>query len=462
MELRGSQPVLRALVRFFHTGADAPPLVEAQAVRRAYERHRRNVFWSLTLGYTVFYVCRLALSVTKRPMLEAGLVDAADLGAIGSAMLVTYGAGRFTNGILADRSNIRRLMSMGLLVSALLNVLFGAMSTAGAFVVLWAVNGWFQSMGSAPSVVSMSQWFSRTERGTRYGLWSTAHALGEGVTFVGTAALVSALGWRWGFWGSGALGVAAALVMVRTLADRPQTYGLPAVSAYRQDAEEEGGAPAPGAPGELDTASAQRLALRSPMVWVLGMSCALTYVARYAVNSWGVLYLQEAKGYALLDAGAVLSGYPLLGAVGAAASGWVSDRFFGARRFVPTLLFGLLQTGALAAFFAIPPGHPWLDIASLSAFGFALGGMLVFLGGLTAVDLVPKRAVGAAMGLIGLFSYVGAGIQDWVSGRLLHAGRLEVGGVVTYDFTHAIQVWVGASALSVLLALFTRGAQPRA
>jgi OPA family sugar phosphate sensor protein UhpC-like MFS transporter len=48
----------------------------------------------------------------------------------------------------------------------------------------------------------------------------------------------------------------------------------------------------------------------------------------------------------------------------------------------------------------------------LAAFGLGMGGVLVYLGGLMAIDLVSRRAAGAAMGLVGLFSYLVAGVQD--------------------------------------------------
>ena len=38
-------------------------------------------------------------------------------------------------------------------------------------------------------------------------------------------------------------------------------------------------------------------------MWVVAVASALMYVTRYAINSWGVLYLQEIRGYSLVDAG---------------------------------------------------------------------------------------------------------------------------------------------------------------
>jgi len=196
----------------------------------------------------------------------------------------------------------------------------------------------------------------------------------------------------------------------------------------------------------------QREVLRNFAIWRLGLASACMYVARYGLNNWGVLYLQHEKGYPLEQAGLVMGSYSALGILGAMCSGVISDRFFGARRNLPALILGLGETAALAALlFLVPPGHPWLDALAVACFGFCLGGLLVYLGGLMAVDIAPQRATGAAMGLIGLFSYLGAALQDSVSGLLLDADKTVREGAILYDFDRAAAFWVGASLLSILL-----------
>ena len=56
-----------------------------------------------------------------------------ELGIIGSVLFFTYAVGKFCNGFLADRSNICRFMSTGLLVSAIVNICLGF---TGSFVLL--------------------------------------------------------------------------------------------------------------------------------------------------------------------------------------------------------------------------------------------------------------------------------------------------------------------------------------
>ncbi len=446
--------MFKKVVSIFATGQDKPLLEDKNLIRQIYESKRWSVYLSLVFGYGLFYTCRLSLSVAKKHMVDAGVVDVSQLGIIGAVLLYVYAIGKFTNGFLADRANIRRFMSTALLLSALANLLFGMTSYFWLFAALWGLNGWFQSIGSAPSVVSLCQWFSNKERGTRYGIWAGAHNIGEGLTFIGTSVLVGMLGWRWGFMGPGLACVVVAFILYKTLADRPQTYGLPAVSDYKEDYS--AGKPSTEPVGQL-----QLLVLKSPMVWVLGLSSALMYVTRYAIHSWGPFYLQTVKNYTVVEAGFIIGINTMVGLAGAIFSGFLSDRFFNSRRNIPTLLYGLLLTGGLIMLYLVPPGHYWLDIFAVGCFEFAIGGLIVFLAGLIAVDIMPVRAAGAVKGVIGLFSYMGAATQDWISGNLIEAGKTVVDGQATYNFDQAFMFWIGASILSMILAVTVWNAKPQ-
>lgn len=514
------------LLDFFKTGPDKPILADKDEIRRIYERKRRSVFFGLVFGYSFYYVCRLTISVVKKPMIDEGVLTPEQLGAIGFAFFLAYAFGKLANGFLADRSNIGRLMSTGLLVSAIILLVFGYTETFLIFAILWGVNGWFQAMGSAPSGASIAQWFSNKERGTRYSIWSAAHPIGEGISLVFVAAVVSYLSWQWGFWVAGGLSILVALWMFKLLADRPRTYGLPAVADYRNDHTVE------SAQDDNDVNRAQLEVIRNPYVWILGLSCTATYIARYGINSWGPMYLQEAKDYTLITAGLVLGWAKTFELAGAISSGIVSDRLFNARRNIVTLIYGLFMIAGLVTLYIGPSTHlasfdpaakaqfqdgpvsdalrqtfaeqgvalpvyaslenvaqkdaergVWLirndrwylfwtgygveemperlkvtakyhpaHLAGVALFGFGLGGLLVFVGGLIAIDICSKRAAGAAMGLVGMFSYLGAAVQDWVSGALIQAGAMTVDGRTVHDFTQAYLFWLGAAIVAVLLA----------
>ena len=188
--------------------------VPAEKQDKVYKSLRFQTFVAGTIGYSLYYVCRTGLNVVKGPIIEEGFLTATQLGAISSCLLYAYAAGKFVNGVLADRSNIKRFMAMGLLVSAFANLVFGltglwntAVGAASSGLVLflsflWTLNGWSQSMGTSPAVIGLSRWYPLSIRGTYYGFFSSSHNIGEGLSFVFCGLLVGLAGWQWGFFGS--------------------------------------------------------------------------------------------------------------------------------------------------------------------------------------------------------------------------------------------------------------------
>jgi len=306
-----------------------------------------------------------------------------------------------------------------------------------------AADGLFQGVGAAASVRGLTQWFSAGERGRVYGFWSGAHSIGELLTLVVTAALISAWGWRAGFFGPGVACGLVALVAGLVLRDRPQAYGLPDVHAWKDE---------PLADNARTTREAQLEVLKNPAIWVCALASALLFVTRYGVKSWGVYYLQETRGLTLVGASLTIGINAVSGIAGALTYGWVSDVWFHGRRPPATLLFGVLEVVAVAVLFYGPPSVPVL-VGALCVYGFALAGVLAALGGLFAVDLSSPRASGFAMGFIGFISYLGATAQEKLSGWLIRANTVTTANGTTHvDFSRPVAVWVGASVASLLLA----------
>ncbi|HET8645936.1 MAG TPA: MFS transporter, partial [Vicinamibacteria bacterium] len=366
------------LLQFFAPPPPRPLITDPAAVDALYRRKRRAIFLTITLGYAFQYTLRLGLSVVKKPLIDQGVFTVQDFGLFGSALFYAYAFGKLINGFLSDHANIKRFLPAGLLVSALINLVLPLHTALWFWVALWALNGWFQGFGTPGGVVSLTHWFSRRERGRYYGLWSTAHSLGEGMTFVVSAALVAGVSWKAGFQVPALVCIAVAVAMYFTLEDKPESIGLPPVAAWQPDPA------APPAPIEAAPARArpQFEILKRPAIWVLGLASAAMYVTRYGVNSWGVLYLQEARGYGLVEAGSLLGLNTFTGILGCTAYGFISDKLFDARRPPVNLIFGVVEVAAITAFYLAPPHSPWIVGTAMAAYGFTLSGLLASLGGL--------------------------------------------------------------------------------
>ena len=445
---------------FFRKSAPSAPFAGDDAARmQLYRKLRFQSFIAGTVGYSLYYVCRTSLNVVKKPILESGALDATQLGIIGSALLFAYAIGKFVNGFLSDHSNIKRFMAAGLCVSAVANLLVGVLGFANgggfvgnmtlfaAFAVMWGLNGWAQSMGAPPAIIALSRWYPLSIRGTYYGFFSASHNLGEFLSFLFVGAVVGIFGWQWGFVGSSVAGAVGVVIILFLLHDTPESKGLPPIGVLTGEESEE------QSRKHGSTSELQRSVIRNPFVWILALSSAFMYVSRYAINGWGVLFLQEVKGYSLATATQVISVNALLGIIGTVFSGWLSDRLFHGRRNVLAFGFGVLNTLALTLFLYSGNGM-FVNLLAMVLFGMAIGVLICFLGGLMAIDIVPREAPGAALGIVGLAGYVGAGLQDIVSGWLIDSGKTLVDGVTRYDFGTATVFWIAASALSFILALF--------
>lgn len=417
-----------------------------------FKRIRLTTFVSATCGYALYYVCRLSMNIVRKPIVDDGVFTETQLGIIGSCLFFVYAVGKMANGFLADRCNARRFMATGLLLTAIVNLILGMTDIFIVFALLWGLNGWFQSMGAPAGVVSLNRWYDSKERGTYYGFWSASHNLGEAVTFITIALLVSFSGWRYGMLGAGIIGLLGFGMLLLFMRDTPESQGFHQKSeANVTDAKKE----------TDDFNKAQKAVLRNPAIWILALASAFMYISRYAVNSWGVFYLEAQKGYNTLDASLIISISSVCGIVGTVTSGIVSDKLFRGSRNVPALVFGLMNVVALCIFLLVPGKHFWLDVTAMVLFGLGIGVLICFLGGLMAVDIAPRAAAGAALGVVGIASYLGAGLQDVMNGILIEGHKTVVNGVEIYDFTYVNYFWIGAALLSVVLTLLVWNAKPK-
>ena len=442
------------LYSFYRISKPSAETVAPDMVDETYKTLRRRTFWGATIAYSLYYVCRMSLSVVKQPLIDEGVLTAGELGLIGSALLFVYAVGKFMNGFIADYCNVRRFMATGLFISALVNLLMGVlglMKGAAAlpsvlifmsFAVLWGINGWVQSMGSPPGVISLSRWFPQAKRGTYYSMFSSSPYIGEFLSFIITGVVVGALGWEYGFVVAALAGLVGSVIILIFVSDTPESRGLPSVQtlAGEQMTKQD----------KMPTKELQKLIVRHPGIWVIAISSAFIYITKYAIAGWGVLFLQKARGFSLEDATQVIAFSAAFGVLGTVLAGWLSDHVFKSDRVKPAVLSGVVSMLALILFLFVGGGFV-LNIFYVSLFSLAVGVLYCIVAGLMAVDIVPRKATGAALGVVGISSYVAAGLQDITSGYLIQGFMTEVDGVDVYDFGPVSYFWIAAALVSFVL-----------
>ena len=439
-----------SLYSYFRISKPRAEKVPAAQVDGTYRRLRSRTFWGVTVAYTLYYVCRMTLGVVKQPLIDGGVLTAGQLGIIGSAFYFVYAVGKFMNGFIADYCNIRRFMAVGICVSAVVNLLLGLLGLLGGplgfgsvllfafFAVLWGVNGWMQSMGSPPGTISLSRWFPLTQRGTRYSIFSSTPQLGKAVSMIMTGFIVAAAGWQWGFLAAAVAGVIGLVVSLLFISDTPESEGLPSV----QELSGEEVKPLDKQP----TRELQKWVFRHPGIWVIAISTAFLYITQHAVSDWGVLFLQKQKAFTLEHATQVIGLAEVFGVAGNLAAGWLSDVLFRGNRVRPVVLAGILAVVSLAGFLFLDGGFG-LNMVFVALFSCSFSVVFCIVAGLMALDFVPRKATGAALGIVGISSYAAAGLQSVASGLLIDGFAAD--GL--YNFTPVSIFWIAACFLAFSL-----------
>ena len=241
------------------------------------------------------------------------------------------------------------------------------------------------------------------------------------------------------FLAAAAAGVIGLVVSLVFIADTPESQGLPSV----QELSGEELRPLDKEPTKV----LQKWVFRHPGIWVIAISTAFLYITQHAVSDWGVLFLQKQKGFSLERATQVIGLAEVFGVAGNLAAGWLSDVLFRGNRVRPVVLSGVLAAGALLGFLFLGGGYGF-NMALVAVFSCAFSVVFCIVGGLMALDFVPRKATGAALGIVGISSYAAAGAQSLVSGFLIEGNLLDGGA---YNFTPVSVFWMVACLLAFIL-----------
>jgi sugar phosphate permease len=398
------------------------------------------VLWVLWLTYGSFYFCRQNISAAV-PGLQSELgYSKTEIGLVLGGLKVAYALGQLVNGQIAERIAARRLLALGMLGSAALNVVFGFATGLYLLLFIWACNGYCQALGWTPCVRVAANWFPVSRRGRAIGVLGTSYQAMAAGTYIVAGWSAERFGWRGALYLPAALLALSALHMIVFLRESPADVDVPTATPSNARTG-----------GALD---GLWLTLSNPALWLLAMSLALLDACRYGYQDWGITHLLEVQradrtaevltlfcfspgglfpanipwaGMAELQRPATGVGtaalkyafLPLGGIVGALAGGWLTDRFFGGRR-APAIVGFLILLGLLSL------GYEWaahaetsITLTVLVLVGFAIFGAQVLLVGTAPADLARHGTAAAAAGFVNFMGYLGAFAGDQITGYVV-------------------------------------------
>ncbi len=450
--------MLSNLAQFFKEPPVKEIIQDGEKVKSMYAHWRFRIFYACFIGYTVFYLCKKNIAVALPGLSSEYGYSNTELGLLGSSLYLTYGVGKFINGVLADASDVRKFLPTALIMTAIANLCFalsavfitpGHVSFFGLptntillwlFVFFWGASGWFQSAGFPAVAKSLTYWYSNSERGTKWSLWSCSHQTGTFLSVIISGFLVAHWGWKMAFFVPGTLAIITAVWLYDRLRDRPQSLGLPDIETYNNEPVAKKADNC-----EEDNRSYVEIfkenILYNKTIWLLAIAYIFVYIIRFGAEDWMIKYLSEAKNNSLEIAAMKLSSLPLVGIVGTVCAGLISDKIFKGQRAIVNLIY---LTGVVVCLIL-------LKFNTISAIDFILIGLLgaftygpqMMIGGLCAVESSSKKVASAATGFTGTFGYVGAVLSATGTGFM----------VDKFGWNGAIAFWVISALICIAICV---------
>lgn len=371
------------------------------------------------IGYSMFYFVRKNFAFAMPAIGEEYGITNTDFGIILTIAGIVYGVSKFINGIIADRTNARWHLAIGLGLCVILNYAFGWSASVSSAItgqeggpdfvnalifimaVLLVMNNVFQGCGFAPCNHLLAHWVPPRELATKTAIWNTSHSIGAGLVSVMCGYIIASTGdWRQCFWIPSVIAALGVLFIIATLRDTPESVGLPEIEGTETELDEH------------DNALAFRMFIRkkvfgNPVIWILALSDFFVYIVRFAVLDWGPTFLQDRDVPLSPElAGWTIAIFEIAGCAGMVCAGWVSDRVFGGKTQRMCAVEMLLVAVCMCFLHFLPESaDPIVVLVLLSITGFFLYGPQALLG-VAAVKQATKKAASSAVGLLGFMSYL--------------------------------------------------------
>ncbi|WP_251441405.1 MFS transporter [Veillonella intestinalis] len=381
-----------------------------QATKERFLRLQMHSLIGIWIGYAMYYVVRSNFNLAL-PYLsgEMGLTKT-QLGLLTSCMLITYGLSKGFMSVLADKANPKYFMATGLALCVVINIVMGFTTHYSLFIALIILLGLFQGMGVGPSIITVGYWFPRSQRGRASTIWNMSHNLGGGIVAPIVGAAVGYLGtehWRLGtFTVPAMLAAIGVLLILYFVRKRPAEEGLPTVEEmYHEEAAGQKSA-------KMDSERPENMnafhvfyhyVFKNPNSWYLVLIDVFVYMVRFGMLTWIPLYLLKVKGFSKAEMSVAYMLFEWAAIPSTIIAGYLVDKYFKGR-------IMQLPIYCLVVIFACVIGYMNSNSILWATIFACITGCLIYIPQsmipVQAMEVIPTFALGSAVGLRGLMSYL--------------------------------------------------------
>ncbi len=413
-------------------------------------------YWIVVMLFIVTsfnYGDRATLSIAGSEMARDIGLDPVGMGYIFSAFSWAYVIGQIPGGWLLDRFGSKRVYFWSIFIWSLFTLLQGFVDIFNGFGIVMALFmlRFLVGLAEAPSFPGNSRivaaWFPAQERGTAVAVFNSAQYFATVIFAPIMGWLTHAVGWNHVFFFMGGLGIIISFVWLKVIYN-PTEH--PKVNKQELAYIEEGGALV-----NMDQAGGKsQTSLREKMgqIGQLFSSRMMVgiYLGQYCINAltyffitWFPVYLVQARGMSILQAGFIASVPAVCGFIGGVLGGVISDwlmRRTGSlniARKTPIVCGMLLSTSMVMCNYV---QAEWMVVGFMAAAFFGKG--IGALGWAVMADTAPKEISGLSGGLFNMCGNLSGIVTPIAIGYIVG---------VTGSFNGAL-VYVGIHALVAIFS----------
>ncbi|MBY8989912.1 MAG: MFS transporter [Candidatus Lokiarchaeota archaeon] len=388
-------------------------------VKSQFKSWRMRIFFTVWITYMIYYIGRTNISIAKPFIMSEYGISATVMGLVGTTFFLAYAFGQFVNGFLGDKIGARRFIAIGLIVSSVINLFMGtAFDLIWVAFLFWGLNGYFQSMGWAPSVKTIANWYPAEDRGKWSSRLATSYLLGGVVSWIIAIVITKSLSlnWRFSFIVPGIIMLILAIHFYARCRNAPEEVGLPTIEEECEGQMVMGECRDDEFVGFKYTVKTV-LFTKTVLFASFGLFCL--NMVRYGLTDWlPYLLSPEVTGTSIFGVWKSIF-YPLGGLIGVLLGAWISDKFAGKRRIPVICAFFILLSLVLLIYTVLPPLDLVFGIPVLILIGILNFAPHALLVSTIPMEFATRKAASAATGFIDGWGYIGAAITTFTSGALI-------------------------------------------
>ena len=378
----------------------------------------RSYAWKMLLSfgltYLFFYNGRQNINLVMDLMKQEFSSDLGTIGVVTSALFWCYAFGQLISGRLGAFIGYKKLMTIGVAASAILNVAISSQTNLWVIAVLWGLNGLFQAMVWSNGVGVLNKWWPKDRRGFASGLATAFSGVAQVVTYL-TINLCLALnpewGWRAGFRYPMIPMVLILIAFIALFKEKPEDVGIP---AFEEDDKELQKRDAQMA-AEIEKKGyfyPYKVLFSEPKVIVFCLISAIAGIGRYGLLTWIPTYFMDQ--YNLSVKAGIFSSIvlPIGQACAMFVFPFITDKLFRGKREPMLILASVVAFFGMVAFPFIKTQAP----ATVMLFVVGVFSMVTGVIWAIAGDMGGRAFSSTVVGVLDWAVYMGAAIQASVFG----------------------------------------------